>query len=64
MKLHNETVQIELKNGSVIHGTLISVDMLMNTHLKNVKLTAKTKETTTLDSLSVRGSRARRGWSS
>ena len=38
MKLTNETVTIELKNGSSVTGTITSVDMQMNTHLKHVKL--------------------------
>ena len=33
MKMVNETVTIELKNGSVIVGTITAVDMAMNTHL-------------------------------
>ncbi|CAL9148850.1 unnamed protein product [Musa hybrid cultivar] len=59
MKLNNETVSIELKNGTVVHGTIIGVDISMNTHLKTVKLTVKGKNPVTLDHLSVRGNNIR-----
>ncbi|KAF8414310.1 hypothetical protein HHK36_002312 [Tetracentron sinense] len=59
MKLNNETVSIELKNGTVVHGTITGVDISMNTHLKTVKLTLKGKNPVTLDHLSVRGNNIR-----
>ncbi|KAJ8516391.1 hypothetical protein ONZ45_g6269 [Pleurotus djamor] len=59
MKLNNETVTIELKNGSVVHGTITGVDMQMNTHLKTVKMTTRNRDPTSLDSLSIRGNNIR-----
>ncbi|KAJ2500121.1 Sm snRNP core protein Smd1 [Coemansia sp. RSA 1972] len=59
MKLKNETVTIELKNGTHVQGTITAVDMSMNTHLKKVKMTVKNREPTSLDTLSLRGNNIR-----
>ncbi len=71
MKLNNETVTIELKNGTIVVGTvtgtllafnlvfLIGVDVSMNTHLKAVKLTVKGRETIALDHITIRGNNIR-----
>ncbi|KAJ8075965.1 Sm snRNP core protein Smd1 [Marasmius sp. AFHP31] len=59
MKLNNETVTIELKNGSNVHGTITGVDMQMNTHLKTVKMTTRNRDPVSLDSLSIRGNNIR-----
>lgn len=70
MKLSNETVTIELKNGSVVRGTItgkniqldlifIGVDIMMNTHLKNVKLNVKDREPVQLDTMTIRGNNIR-----
>ena len=59
MKMGGETVTIELKNGSVVVGTITSVDMTMNTHLKNVKIQQKGKENQDLDHLTIRGANIR-----
>jgi len=59
MKLTNETVTIELKNGSVVTGTITGVDVSMNTHLKTVRLTVKGNDPVTLDHLTIRGNNIR-----
>ena len=70
MKLNNESVVIELKNGTVVSGTVtgnpslqlilfLGVDVSMNTHLKAVKLTVKGREAVSLDHLTIRGNNIR-----
>ena len=59
MKLTNETVTIELKNGTVVSGTVTGVDMSMNTHLKLVKMTLRDRDPMALDTLSIRGNNIR-----
>jgi small nuclear ribonucleoprotein (snRNP)-like protein len=38
-KLNREPVTIELKNGTVVQGTVVGVDATMNCHLKKAKVT-------------------------
>eukprot|EP00743_Colponemidia_sp_Colp-15_P002710 GILK01002935.1.p1 GENE.GILK01002935.1~~GILK01002935.1.p1 ORF type:complete len:120 (-),score=14.71 GILK01002935.1:159-518(-) len=59
MKLHNETVSIELKNGTVVQGTVLGVDITMNTHLKTVKMTIKGRNPVNMDHLTIRGNQVR-----
>jgi small nuclear ribonucleoprotein D1 len=56
MKLSQETVQIELKNHTIIQGTIVSVDAAMNTHLKTVKIAPSGSKPIIADRLSLRGS--------
>ncbi len=59
MKCANETVTIELKNGTIVHGTISSVSPQMNTALRNVKMTPKGQDTVILDTMNIRGSTIR-----
>ena len=73
MKLSNETVTVELKNGSAVQGTVqgmidsflifqyeqLGVDMSMNIHMRNVKVTLKGKNPVPMDHLTIRGSTIR-----
>lgn len=45
-KLNREQVTIELKNGTVIQGTVVGVDATMNCHLKKAKLTVYVRRDT------------------
>ncbi|KAL7531346.1 hypothetical protein ACHAWF_003730, partial [Thalassiosira exigua] len=58
-KLTREQVTIELKNGTVISGTVVGVDATMNAHLKKVKMTVRGKNPVSFATLSVRGSTVR-----
>ncbi|KAJ7809283.1 hypothetical protein B0H14DRAFT_2310141, partial [Mycena olivaceomarginata] len=51
-KFNNETVTIELKNGSIVRGTIIGTRKANDTHLKSPHETATPAS---LDALSIRG---------
>ncbi|KAM0329805.1 hypothetical protein ACHAQA_003969 [Verticillium albo-atrum] len=59
MKCANETVTIELKNGTIINGTITSVSPQMNTALRTVKMTLKGQDPVALDTMNIRGSTIR-----
>mmetsp|Transcript_10406 Transcript_10406/g.18710 ORF Transcript_10406/g.18710 Transcript_10406/m.18710 type:complete len:110 (+) Transcript_10406:100-429(+) len=59
IKLVNETVTMELKNGTTVQGTITGVDTSMNTHLKHVKVTVRNKNPVNMTYLSIRGSNIR-----
>ncbi|KAG5930618.1 mRNA splicing protein smd1 [Claviceps africana] len=59
MKCANETVTIELKNGTIVHGTISSVSPQMNTALRTVKMTVKGQDPIALDTMNIRGSTIR-----
>lgn len=59
MKLSGETLSVELKNGTVVQGTVIGSDVAMNTHLKTVKMALKGKNPVSMDALSIRGNTIR-----
>jgi small nuclear ribonucleoprotein D1 len=59
MKLPSETVTIELKNGTIIHGTITSVSPTMNTALRSVKMTVRGRDPISLESINVRGNTIR-----
>lgn len=52
-KLNREQVTIELKNGTVVQGTVVGVDATMNCHLKKAKVTVYVLWCTCGDSICV-----------
>lgn len=59
MKLTSEYVQIELKNGTVVSGVVVSVTPNMNTTLKDVKMTIKDEDPIIMDTINIRGNTIR-----
>lgn len=59
MKLTNETVQIELKNGTIVQGSIVTVSPTMNITLKKVKMTIKHRDPIVVDFINIRGNNVR-----
>ncbi len=64
MRLSNETLTFELKDGTTVHGTLAGMDPHMNAHLRAVTLTPASRgpqpaAPQTLGRMTVRGSAVR-----
>ncbi|KAH3672197.1 hypothetical protein WICMUC_004426 [Wickerhamomyces mucosus] len=59
MKLGNEIVQIELKNGTIVQGTIVTVTPTMNITLKKVKMTIKHRDPIQVDFINIRGNNIR-----
>ncbi|CDR36654.1 CYFA0S01e03334g1_1 [Cyberlindnera fabianii] len=59
MKLTNETVQVELKNGTVVQGTIVTVSPTMNITLKKVKMTLRHRDPVSVDFINIRGNNVR-----
>jgi len=59
MKMTSEYVQIELKDGTVVAGTVASVTPNMNTVLKDVKMKTAGEDPLVMDSITLRGNSIR-----
>ncbi|KAJ5899470.1 small nuclear ribonucleoprotein Sm D1 [Penicillium taxi] len=59
MKCSNESVTVELKNGTTVNGTITTVSPQMNTVLRSVKMTPKGRDMIQLESINIRGSTIR-----
>ncbi|GMM28358.1 mRNA splicing protein [Martiniozyma asiatica (nom. inval.)] len=59
VRCKNENVQVELKSGHVVHGTVQAVSPTMNILLKNVKLIQNDQEPQHLEHITIRGNQVR-----
>ena len=55
-KILNETITVELKNETLIYGTLTKFDKSMNLYLKKVKKSFPNQKSIYFESVSIRGS--------
>merc|ERR1711976_240716 len=58
-KLFNETLQIDLKNGTIIQGTLVGLDTVMNCHIKSAIIISLNGSTDKVDVITIRGNQLR-----
>lgn len=59
MKMQNESVQVELKNGTMVQGVILSVSPAMNINLKDVKMTVDNRAPEALEHMTIRGNQVR-----
>jgi small nuclear ribonucleoprotein D1 len=58
-KLVRETVTIELKDNTIIEGTVVGVDSAMNTHIRLVQIRRPNRPPERLENMTVRGTSIR-----
>nr|UXY87604.1 small nuclear ribonucleoprotein D1 [Cryptomonas curvata] len=58
-RIINESITVELKNGSILHGILLKSDNFMNLYLKKVKKNDVLKSNLNLENISIRGNMIR-----
>ena len=58
-KLVRENVQIELKDNTVINGTVVGVDSAMNTHVRLVLIKRPGQPEERLENMTIRGAQIR-----
>ncbi|CAD7958795.1 unnamed protein product [Amoebophrya sp. A25] len=58
-KLANESVTVDLKSNTSVTGTVLGVDMQMNMHVKNAKVSTPGRETVPMEQITLRGNTIR-----
>lgn len=59
LRLSNENVIVEMKNGTVVQGTMAGCDSCMNIHLKQAKMTRPHQNPVSIEHLTLRGTTVR-----